>query len=450
MRKAKIHLSLLFIGFLVVSSNLFGQSKIILDKQSGGGYCNKYFDLGDHGFALVFNKNKDLEEGYGASATLQNNVFYYSKDLVKRANFKISTNGQFSLYASKNYLFVVDRLSTKYWVRVLNFNGQELASKKFDIGAIGLNYDLVSKIHFTALGKMIFEVYDGLEDLHIYQISLLETQESGLKEIDIPFPSSNPLENLKYQGKWKLTAENMGYYILARKGANSEYDPNAIAYQIAFYDEEFGLFRELLLDNILTENAQMIGKDASFSLNPTLQSFIVTCNIIKNGKVGFMVANYGMNANSNVMKLFWQKEFELINNVKYRIVELDGISVPAPPVIMNKGDQVIVCLNKGRSNVQEESINQMVVFDGQGNNTFNAIQMGNYEQLNLDGFCVDNDNLYSRIKKLQIATVLKPYCELQNIEVLDIDLDAMGNELAIVRNYDISKNQIIIYRFTKR
>jgi hypothetical protein len=92
----------------------------------------------------------------------------------------------------------------------------------------------------------------------------------------------------------------------------------------------------------------------------------------------------------------------------------------------------------------------MVIFNGQGENTFNAIQMGNFEQLNLDGYCVDNDNLYSRISKLQMAAILKPYCEMQNVDALDIDVDAMGNELAIIRNYDIKKNQVIIYRFTKR
>lgn len=448
MKILKIILSILL--FVSIINQSKGQSKIILDKQSGGGYCNHYFDLGDYGFALVFNKDKDVDEGVGANATLQNNIFYYSKDLTKRANFKVNSNGQFSIFANKNYLFLVDRLSTKYWLRVLNFNGVEIASKKFDIEAIGLNHDLINKVHFTATGKMIFEVYDGLEDLHIYQINLLDKNEETVKEIDLAFPSSNPLESLKFQGKWKFTAENMGYYILSRKGANAEHDPSAIAYHIAFYDEDFTLFRLLLLDNFLMPNTQMLGKDASFSLNPTLQSFVVSCNVVRNGKLAFMVANYGMDPNSSVMKLFWHKEFELINNTKYRLIENDGLSVPAPPVISNKGDQVIVCLNKGRTNVQEESINQMVMFNGQGDNTFNAIQMGNFEQLNLDGYCVDNDNLYSRISKLQMAAILKPYCEMQNVDALDIDVDAMGNELAIIRNYDIKKNQVIIYRFTKR
>jgi hypothetical protein len=70
--------------------------------------------------------------------------------------------------------------------------------------------------------------------------------------------------------------------------------------------------------------------------------------------------------------------------------------------------------------------------------------------LNFDNYCVDNNNMYSRIKALQMAAVLKPFCEMQNVDVLDIDLDAAGNELAIVRNYDVKKNQVTIFRFTKK
>jgi hypothetical protein len=74
------------------------------------------------------------------------------------------------MYASKNNLFAVDRLSTKYQVKMLDFSGRELANKKFDLADIGLNQDLINNIHFTDLGKMIFEVYDGLDQLHIFQI----------------------------------------------------------------------------------------------------------------------------------------------------------------------------------------------------------------------------------------------------------------------------------------
>jgi hypothetical protein len=107
-------------------------------------------------------------------------------------------------------------------------------------------------------------------------------------------------------------------------------------------------------------------------------------------------------------------------------------------------------LYKGRLNVNEESLNQMVVIDAEGKTTMNAVQMGNYEQLNLDGFCVDNDNLYSRVKTMQVAEVLKPFCESQNVSVVDLDLDAYGNELVIILNYDFKKDQIIIYRFPKK
>jgi hypothetical protein len=439
------------IAFLCLEvSPTYSQSKIILDKASTGGYCNQYFDLGDHGFALIFNKNKDVDEGVGKDAALLNNIYYYSKDLSKKAVFKVTTNGQFTMHATKNNIFIIDRLSTKYTVRVLDFTGRELLVKKFDLEDIGLNQDQIFRFHFTQMGKMMFEVYDGHDYLHLFQINLMSPEQNILSEIDIPVPSGAPLENLKFQGRWQLVGESGGYYVLAKKGANAEYDPNAIAYHLAFYDEDFQLFRELLLDNFVMPGTQMIGKDASFSLNPVLQSFIVSCLIIKNGKTGFMVANYGMDPNSNVMKLFWHKEFELINNEKYKLVENDGLSVPAPPVIAHKGPKVLVSVVKGRTNVQEEALNQMVVFNPQGNTVFNEVQMGNYEQLNLDGYCVDNNNMYSRIKKLQMNTALKPYCDMQNCDVLDIDLDANGNELAIVRNYDIKKNQVIIYRYTAK
>jgi hypothetical protein len=427
-----------------------GQSKIILDKQSAGGYCNNYFDLGEHGFALIFNKSKDVDEGTDKESNLQNNIYYYSKDLSKRANFKLTSNGQFTMYASKNNLFVVDRLSTKYVVKVLDYSGREISSKKFDIADIGLNQDLIHRIHFTDLGRMVFEVYDGLDQLHLFQIDLKGSQDAGLKEVDLQLPSNNPLESMNFQGNWKLITQTTGFYILAKKGSNADFDPNAIAYHIAFYDEEFNLFRELLLDNFLMKDIQMLGKEASISLNPVLQSFVVSCNILKAGKPAFMAAEYAMSADNNVLRLKWYKEFDLINNQKYQFILQDGISVPAPPIISHRGPKTYISLYKGRLNVNEEGLNQMVIIDAEGKTTMNAVQMGNFEQLNLDGFCVDNDNLYSRIKTMQVAAVLKPFCESQYVNVVDLDLDAYGNELVIILNYEIKKDQIIIHRFPKK
>jgi hypothetical protein len=51
---------------------------------------------------------------------------------------------------------------------------------------------------------------------------------------------------------------------------------------------------------------------------------------------------------------------------------------------------------------------------------------------------------------MQVAEVLKPFCESQNVSVVDLDLDAYGNELVIILNYDFKKDQIIIYRFPKK
>ncbi len=435
---------------MLSSLQSMAQSKIILDKQNTGGFCNNYFDLGEHGFALVFNKNKDVDEGVGKESILQNNIYYYAKDLLKRANFKLNSNGQFNIYATKNNLFTIDRLSTKYHVKMLDFNGKELSTKKFDLADIGLNQDLVHRIHFTDIGKLIFEVYDGLEQLHIFQIDLNNSQDNILREIDLQFPSSNPLANMSFIGEWKWIAQSSGFYILARKGANKDFDPNAIAYHIAFYDEDFNLFRELLLDNFLMKDIQMLGKEASISLNPVLQSFTISCAIQKAGKPAFMAAEYAMNTNNNVLSLKWYKEFEIINNQKYQFILQDGISVPAPPIISHRGPITYISLYKGRLNLNEEGLNQMVIIDAEGKTTMNAVQMGNYEQLNLDGFCVDNDNLYSRIKSMQVANILKPFCEMQYVNVLDLDLDAVGNELVIILNYEAKKDQVLIYRFAKR
>ncbi len=420
------------------------QTKTILDTKIVGGYCNKYFDLKENGFAFVFNKEKDVDEGYGKTASNQNIVIYYSRDMTRRASFRFNAIGEVSVFASKNYLFALDRLSTVYNFRVFDRIGKEIINKKIDISSAGLSQDLISKLHFTANGKVIFEVYDGLQELHLFTNNLLYADQPYLSEIDIPYPTANPLQSMSYTGKWVFLGETTGYYILSRKGANTEFDPNAIAYHIAFYDEDFSLFRELLLDNFLLPGEQMIGKDAALSLNSTLQSFAVSCLISHGPKLALLVANYGMDPNSGVMSLFWHKEFELIDNNKHKFIENDGMSVPPPPVISNRGSLIDVSVMKNRISVNEEAINQLVSFDGQGNNTFNAIQMGAFEMLNLDAYCVDNNNLYSRIKKLQMAAILKTACEQSQCEALDISVDGQGNELVIIK--DGKKNQVTIYQ----
>ena len=426
---------------LLINPLLWAQSKTILDSKIIGGFCNSYFDLKENGMAFIFNKIKDLDEGtMGKATSTYNNVIYFTKDMSRRASFRFNSTGQVSIHATKNNLIAIDRVSTVYSIRVYDIIGKELINKKIDIGTAGLSQDMVSKLHFTAGGKIIFEVYDGQLELHLFSNNLLNAAEPYLNEIDIPFPSANPLQNMNYVGNWAFLGETNGYYILSRKGANAEFDPNAIAYHVAFYDEDFQLFRELLLDNFLLPGEQMMGKEAALSLNSTLQSFVVSCLMVRGGKVGLLVANYGMNANSSVMSLFWHKEFALLENEKYKFVENDGMSVPLPPVISNRGSTIDVGVVKGRTSVNEEAINQLLSFDAQGNNTFNAIQMGAYEMLNLDGYCVDNNNYYSRIKKLQMSAMLKPYCEQSQCEALDINIDGAGNELAIIKD---GKNNLV-------
>jgi len=426
---------------------VFGQTKLIVDSKSAGGFCNNYFDLGEYGFALIFNKQNDVIDGAGQIQNIQ----YYSKDLTKRANFKLTTNGALQLYGTSTHIIVQERENTLYTMRLFDYLGKEVGKKKFDIANVGLRNEMIEKVHFTSKAEMLFEVYDGQGDLHLFKSNLAGTDDGQLQEVDLARPSAEPLKNMNYVGRWQFLGTVMGYYITARKGANAEFDPNAIAYHLAFYDEDFQLFKELLLDNFLLAGSQMLGKEASLSINSTLKSFVVSCMIKRNGNPGFMIANYGLGGGeSSVMTRFWHKEYALKENEKYRLIENDGVSVPLPPSITHKGPQIILSIAKNRYNIDEETTNQLVVFDAQGNDKFNAIQMGNFEMLNFDNYCVDNNNMYSRIKALQMAAVLKPFCEMQNVDVLDIDLDAAGNELAIVRNYDVKKNQVTIFRFTKK
>ncbi|MBC7381462.1 MAG: hypothetical protein H7296_00515 [Bacteroidia bacterium] len=440
----KIKSTLVILIILACFNQSIAQTKTILDSKVINGFCNNYFDLKENGFVLVFNKKKDADAGTGKNAELMNNLYYYSKDMSKRVNFKVTSSADFTVYGSKNNMFLVDRNSTGYYVRVFDYTGKEVSSRKFNLSDIGVSQDQVSKLHFSANGKMLFEVYDGHQELHLFSIALLNPT-GVLSEIDISLPGTNPLESMKFKTEWFMVGESMGYYILGRKGANADYDPNAIAYHIAFYDEDFTLFKELLLDNFLLPGEQMLGKEAALSLNSTLQSFVVSCLVNRNQKTFLLMANYGMDPSSSVMRLFWHKEVELINNEKYKFIENDGISVPLPPAITNHGPLINVSYFKSRLNISEEGINQLVTFDAQGKNTFNAVQMGTMDMLNLDGYCVDNDNLYSRIKKLQMAATLKSYCDQDMADALDIDVDPQGNELAIIR--DGAKNQVIIYQF---
>ena len=97
---------------------------------------------------------------------IQNNVFFYTKDLSKRANFKVTTDGQVTFHGSKKHFYCLDRLNTRYIIYTYDMTGRVLGKKKFDLGDIGLSYDMISSMHFSHLVELLLEVYDGRDELH--------------------------------------------------------------------------------------------------------------------------------------------------------------------------------------------------------------------------------------------------------------------------------------------
>lgn len=438
-------LILAIILFGIIHSTVKSQTKIVLDSKALGLFCHDEFDLGEYGFVLMFNKFKEDVAGTTKLSNVQQNFFYYSKDLQKKANFKMNAVGELSMYANKNYILVIDRDANIYQFKLFDYIGREWASKKIDLTKFGLNQALIEKISLAPNNHLIFEVYDPRGDLHLFDYDLLSKDDLGLIELDFPNPSSTPFLNMKSTGSWNFMTAYSGYYLFYKRGSNAEFEPTSLSYHLTFYDEQYSLFKELLIDNILKPGESLYGKEASVSINTQLQSFIVAAIIKKDNQPMLMVSNYGMNPNSSILSLFWRQTFPLINNKKYHFTEEDGITMPLPPVIRNNGNRIEVSVIKTRVSVEEEAINQLLTFDAQGKNTFNQVQMGNYEQLNLDGFCVDNENLYSRIKTLQMNPILKTYCEKTGSEVLDIFYGDKGEELCILK--DNAVKQVLIYSF---
>ena len=438
----------LFVSILFLWASLASaQTKLVINAKQAGGFYNTYFDLGDHGFVLGFNQDKEANDGNKA---LQHQLQYYSKDLTKRANFKLNTTGILKITANKNYLFTEDVAGENYQFKVFDFSGKELNKKRIDLSLFGLTQSMIERVHFTDKAQVLFETYDGLGDLHLFSASLLSSKDNDLTEIDWQRSSTQPLQSMNYRSEWKFLGSHMGYYMMARKGANAMYNPNAIAYHITFYDQDFQLFREYLLDNFLLPGSSLVGKDVNLSLNTLNQNFVLSCLVKKGETLAVMTAAFGLGKQNNVMERQWLKELPIKDNAKYGLVDLQSNTAPLPPKVFHKGKKVIVTVSSNEFNPNEEAINQLLVFDAQGNALYNEVQSGNFESLNLDNYCVDNNNMYSRLAKLQMTSVLKPICEQQNSDVIDMDIDAEGNELLIVLSIDTKKNIVTIYRFPKK
>jgi hypothetical protein len=424
--------------------NSTAQTKTILDSKQIGLFCHDYFDLKEHGFILKYNKYQDDNRGTGKGAGIQETFFYYSKDLLKNATFKMSCSGEISILANDNYLLLIDRVEETYHMKLFDYTGKEIKSFIVSIADIGLSQDLINRSSLTPFNRLLLEVYDSREELHLFEYDLFNTEKKNFYEIDHLLPSANPFDKMK-TGPWTYLTASKEFHFIYRRGSNAEYEPSSLAYHLLFYNENFLFNKELLIDNILFTGETLFGKEASVVFNPKTQTIVIGANIIKDSKPYVLVCNYGFQNQSNIMTLFWRKLVPVINNNKFKLIDFDGYSSPLPPEVHCQGNRLDISLAKIRTSVNEEGLNQFICLNEQGEILFNQIQMGTYEQLNLDGYCVDNDNLYKRIKGLQMNATLKKYCEQTGAEALDINYTDRGEELLVIKENKIK--QVLMYYF---
>ncbi len=435
-------------GLLVLTliyNQAHAQTKSVIDSKALGLFCHDIFDLGEYGFVLMYNKFKEDVAGTTKISNVQQSFFYYSRDLQKKAAFKMIANGELSMLANKNYILVNDRDVNTYTLKLMDYIGREWGSKKVDLAESGLSHAQIERSWLTPNNRMLLEVIDSRGETHLYELDLLNKSQNYFMELDFPVTGSNPLINMKSKGNWNFLSAYSGFYLFYKRGSNAEFEPTSLSYHLTFYDEQFTLFRELLIDNILKPGETLFGKEATVSLNPSLQLFVVSAIIKKDGISQLLVSGYGMDPNSSVMAQFWRHTIPIVNMKNYRLVVEDGVTMPLPPTVRVNGSRTEISVSKSRISVEEETVNQLICLDAQGKITFNQVQMGNYDQLNLDNFCVDNNNMYSRIKALQIYPILKQTCEKPGISALDFYLSDKGDELAILK--DDKLKQVIVYSF---
>jgi hypothetical protein len=214
---------------------------------------------------------------------------------------------------------------------------------------------------------------------------------------------------------------------------------------LAFYAEDFSLYRELLIDNLLQKGQQMLCKTFNLVLNRKTQQVILSAVIAKENKPYALVAGYGIDGDKTLMKQLWRNELEIIMNNRYQVIEFDGVNVPQAPELYCNGNNTFAMVYKESGTVAEEKINQFIVINENGKVLFNKIQKGNLNELNLDAFCVDADQMYDRIYQLKMFATLKGHCEDVNVEALDIYVSDDNKELAVLK--DNGKKQVIIYYF---
>ncbi len=420
---------------------------ISLDAKTSGGYYQNYFDLGNNGFIVVLNKVKNEIRASSNTKESSNTAYYFSKDLSKRAILKYNSLDNTSFLANENFIVMLDKNVDAYNVKIFDYNGKQLSSKRIDLSQAGLTTDKISRTFLSSSNRINYEVYDLMQGIHLYYNDLNNTAETDIIEADIALPSNNPFADNLTVGNWKFLCEYKGYYTLYRVANDKPYNSSESKLHLAMYDINFTLFRELSSANILLPGETLLGNDVALDFNTSNQCFMLSY-INKNAdKYGFSIQKLKFDNNSNSLIMDWKKNIELIGNNTYRFVEIDGLSTPKIPVLKQIGSSQEIVIAKDRLSLVDEAINQICITDNYGNIKYNQVQMGDFDMLNLDGFCGDNGKMYARFDDMMMKAVLKQTCEQKRCNVLDICKDENSNELLIVHNDE--KNTVNIYLFKK-
>ena len=441
--------TLFFVSLTLLVSFVNAQIKplVSLDAKTSGGFYQNYFDLGENGFIVVLNKSKnDIKASVNTKET-SNTAYYFSKDLTKRTIIRFTSLDNTSFLANENFIVLLEKNVDVYNVKLYDYNGKLVTTKRLDLAQAGLSNDKINRTFLSSGTRINYEVYDLMQGVHIFYNDLTTPGQNDIIEADIAFPNSNLFESISYPSEWKFLSEYRGYYTFYRIGNNKQYNPDNTILHIAMYDNNFGLFRELNSNNILSVGEILQGKEISIDLNISQQSFYLSFINKISDKYGFSVQKYKFDNLSNTLKRTLKKDFDLINNATYKFVETDGISTPKTPILKQNGKDEEIVIAKDRLSLVDEAVNQICFLDEADNVKYNEVQTGDFDILNLDGFCGDNGKMYSRFDKMMMKNALKQICECKRCEVLDIALDEKGNELLITQNAET--NIVNIYRFVK-
>jgi len=438
----RLILTLLIIAYGTI---IFAQDRpVILDGKLSGGFFSKYTDLGDNGFVVDFANVKPADRKSQKPREYQHSAFFYSKDLSKRALMRYSSFNDAEFYANNTNIFLVDKNSDYIKVKVFDFNGRYKSEKRVVLSAIGLRYNMVQSTFFGNDNKIYFEVYDMTNQLHLYSMNVASGNEI-LTEIDIPIPSHDLLSGLREKSEWKLLGVLLDNIVLYRKGMENVLLPKVVKIQLAMYNSSFKLQREYLIENFLTEKQTLAGSDISLLINQNNKSIYLGAYIKSEGEVKATIIKYHLSSATEILNQQWRINFDLINNETNRFIDPRNLSLAITPIMHLRGTQTEMSLMRNLPTANEEMTNQLILVDDNGKVVHNAVQTGNFFGLSLDGYCVDAQQMYTRIYSKKMNVVLKSNCENKGIQVLDVDFDDNENELLIL--HDESKNQVFINTF---